>query len=190
MRRGPAMGWMVNAVLAATLASAAPQAPPAGGHDAGALPFVPHLRHADHIAAGLLAEGRRRSATFRALADAVEAADVLVFVETSDRMACAGATIFVGHAGATRILRVRVRVPGCPNALVAKLGHELQHVVEVTATDEVQCEESMAAFYERTGTRVSMLAEGVRRYETAAGPLVEGRILDELRHPAPKVARR
>lgn len=191
MRCGGMVGAaLVGALLATAVAAAGPQALTPAATPADGSEVVPHLRHADSIAAGLLAEGRRRSATFRALADAVQAADVLVFVETSPRLRGAGSTVFVGHAGATRILRVRVATPGCLNALVATLGHELRHVVEIAEAGDVQGEESMAAHYERTGLRLPPQSQDVRRYETVAALLVEGRILDELRHRAPKVARR
>lgn len=171
----------VMAWAGAPAAIAAAQEPGSQSGATAGQPEVPHLRHADSTAATLLAEGRRRSATFRQLADAIQAADVLVFVETRPRLASAGSVVFAGSTGSTRILRVRVRTPGCTDPLVAVLGHELAHVMELAAAPEVTSEDTLAAHYERVGLRMSMTATAVRRYETTAAREVEGRIRDELR---------
>lgn len=140
------------------------------------------LRTADPQAAELLAEGLRGSPLFRQLAEAVEAADLLVFVETHPQLVSAGSVVFVGLAGDTRILRVRIRKPGNLRALVAALGHELQHVVEIGEALEVRSEQDLARHYESIGVSL----EGghhdhVRRFETTAARSVELEILKQLR---------
>jgi hypothetical protein len=150
-------------------------APPAG-----------QLRGADATATALLAEGRRRSPTFRAIADAIEGTDLLVYVELRPGLATPGSVVFAGASGPFRVLRVRVRVPGCANALVAVLGHELQHVGELAEATEVRSEAGMARFYERHGyvDDDGGGGDGVRRYETTAARRVEREIAAQLRRPA------
>ena len=71
-------------------------------------------------------------------------------------------------------------MPGHLDALVAVLGHELQHVAEVASAPEVRSLEAFARHYDRTGLRMPAPAGGGRRYETIAALVVESRIREEL----------
>lgn len=153
-------------------------------------PRSPHLRSADSTAAALLAEGRRRSGTFLGLAEAVEMADVLVFVESRAGLRSAGSVVFGGTAGSTRILRVRIRTPGCTNALVAVLGHELHHVLEIAELPELRSEDAIAEHYERVGLRMAIGDPDVRVYETMEARHVGALIRHELLGRGGRLARR
>jgi len=107
--------------------------------------------------AALLARGRHRSATMRALTDRVEDGDVVVYVETSfrierDVVACVTWMATVPDA---RYLRVSLRPNLREAEAIAMLAHELQHVVEVIDHPEVTSPDALAALYARIGHRSS-----------------------------------
>jgi hypothetical protein len=103
----------------------------------------------------LLATGMNRSATFRTLVQRIEASDVIVYVETRhDLRDGVGASMrFVARSATDRFVRVQLNGIYNAHTLVALLGHELQHVVEVADHAEVQSSEDLRDFYRRTGVR-------------------------------------
>jgi uncharacterized protein (DUF849 family) len=103
----------------------------------------------------LLATGIDRSATFRQLVHRIERSDVIVYVEAShDLRDGVGASMrFVTRSARDRYVRVRLNAAYSNHTLVALLGHELQHVVEVADHEEVQSPDDLREFYRRTGVR-------------------------------------
>ena len=103
----------------------------------------------------LLSTGMERSATFRQLVRRIEGSDVIVYVEARhDLRDGIGASMrFVTRSASDRFLRVQLNADHSNHTLVALLGHELQHVVEVAEHAEVQSPDDLREFYRRTGLR-------------------------------------
>ena len=60
---------------------------------------------------------------------------------------------FIARSATDRFVRIQLNADCSDQTLVALLGHELQHVVEVADHPEVQSPEDLRAFYRRTGMR-------------------------------------
>lgn len=103
----------------------------------------------------LLATGMDRSATFRQLVRRLERSDVIVYVEARhDMRNGVGASMrFVTRSATDRFVRIQLNADYHNHTLVALLGHELQHAVEVAEHAEVQSPDNLREFYRRTGVR-------------------------------------
>jgi hypothetical protein len=103
----------------------------------------------------LLSTGMDRSATFRQLVRRIEGSDVIVYVEARhDLRAGVGASMrFVTRSASDRFLRIQLNADYSNHTLIALLGHELQHVVEVAEHPDVQSPDDLREFYRRTGVR-------------------------------------
>jgi hypothetical protein len=103
----------------------------------------------------LLATGMDRSATFRQLVLRLERSDVIVYVEARhDMRNGVGASMrFVTRSATDRFVRIQLNADYHNHTLVALLGHELQHAVEVAEHAEVQSPDNLREFYRRTGVR-------------------------------------
>jgi len=155
-----------------------------GGSRSGltAAPATLQIRSTDASINGLLGEGYARSRTFRGLVDAIQASDTIVYVEYG---VCAFGHLdgcllpFVANAGKGRYLRVvlttRLNHPDRERVL-ALIGHELQHALEVAEHPEVIDVQGMLNMYRRIGVPLN----GRSGYETATAHAVENAILDEL----------
>lgn len=113
----------------------------------------------------LLATGMERSASFRRLVDRIEQSDLIVYVEARrDLRDGLGASMrFLSRSATHRFVHIRLNAALGPATLVALLGHELQHVVEVADNPGVQSADDMRAFYRREGVRT-----GDDSYDTEA----------------------
>ncbi len=96
-----------------------------------------------------------RSATFRQLVRRIERSDVIVYVEARHGMrdGVGGSMRFVTRSATDRFVRIQLNADYSNHTLVALLGHELQHVVEVADHVEVQSADDLRDFYRRTGVR-------------------------------------
>jgi TonB family protein len=133
-----------------------------------------HVRAGDQKAAALVTLGLTASPTFRLLVDALGHSDLIVYVQTRP-MSLPGRLQFAAVASGSRYVRVSVRVPGRDADLVAWLGHELQHAVELASAPEVVDQDSLIRYYERIGMRRSEAA-----VETIAAPQVAADTLSGL----------
>jgi hypothetical protein len=103
----------------------------------------------------LVGLGMDRSATFRQLVRRIEASDVIVYIEARhDLKEDVGASMrFVARSTRDRYVRVLLNARHNEPTLVALLGHELQHVVEVAEHPEVGSPDELREFYRRLGLR-------------------------------------
>ena len=103
----------------------------------------------------LIATGMDRSATFRQLVRRIERSDVIVYVEARRglRDGVGGSMRFLARSATDRFVRIQLNADCSNHTLVALLGHELQHVVEVADHAEVQSPGDLRDFYRRTGVR-------------------------------------
>src|SRR5262245_47778657 len=113
-----------------TAQSAAPEGPPSSGEV-----HMPRIRSADSTIAALIVQASASSATFRRFVTLIDATDGIVYLERGrcryNMRACLVATVTV--AGPNRILRMVVdqRKAECDLHVMASIGHELWHAIEV-----------------------------------------------------------
>jgi len=130
-------------ILAATLGSAVPLQAFADGVS------IPRVRDTGNPEiAALLREAAERSVTFRLLVRAIEATDGIVYVEagTCGHSVRACVPLMLTVAGPHRLLRVVVDLRRARDQVLAAIGHELQHAVEVLREPSIK---TTAAMYYR-----------------------------------------
>lgn len=113
------------------------------------------VRPVDRRISQAIAEGLRRSATFARLVLALNRSDVIVYVETAPGMpsTLAGRMMMAAGRSQQRYLRIQITGAVRGNELIALLGHELQHALEVADSPTVRDERSLSALYETIGQR-------------------------------------
>ena len=111
------------------------------------------VRSVDAHLTRLIEDGLRRSVTFGDLVAAVNASDVIVYIQRVERLAptIAGQLMIVPVPNAQRYLRIQVLDHLSPNETIALIGHELRHALEVAAAPEVRDQKGLTALYERIG---------------------------------------
>jgi hypothetical protein len=111
------------------------------------------VRTVDTRVARLIEEGVRRSVTFADLIAAVNASDVIVYIQRVDRLApsVAGQLMIVPVPTAQRYLRIQLLDHLSPDETIALIGHELRHVLEVAAAPDVRDQKGLTELYRRIG---------------------------------------
>jgi len=124
----------------------------------------------------LIEDGVRRSAAFRTLVDRLFGTGVIVYVEPVTYLPpqTDAVTQFGGVAGPFRYLRVSLRARAERVRLIALLGHELQHVFEVSQSPAVVSVQSFEALYRRIGDT------NEAGYDTSAARRAGDRVMTEL----------
>jgi hypothetical protein len=127
---------------------------------------------------GLIAEGVRRSRTFADLVTRLHQTDVIVYVEPAHGLPAdmAGRIALQTVAGGQRYLRMQVRPELHGDEIIAVMGHELQHALEVAADPAVLSEAGVAALYRRIGHQ----SHGSHGYDTEAARTAGRLVRDEL----------
>jgi hypothetical protein len=156
---------------------------------------TPHVRSSNPVLLQLIEEGAERSTAFRRLIDTINMSSTIVYVEFGF---CAFGHLdgcllpYVTESHGTRFVRAIVtpdRTRRSHDQLLALIGHELQHVVEVTEHDEVVDVRSMQTMFARIGTPLKAAGRG---YETSAARDVGDAVLSEVsrRHVEGRTAER
>ena len=157
-----------------------------GAAGARSAPAMPRVRSENPMIAQLIAAAPAASVTFRALVEAINDTDGIVYVESGQCghgvRACLTHNIHV--AGPNRILRIVVNLRRDRTELIAAIGHELHHAVEVLHEPGITTTQGM--FLHLYG--VSMTSTG--RFETQAAFEAGIQIERELRTTATASARR
>jgi hypothetical protein len=174
--------WKSPVVLAVFVAAALVPAqimaqPAAPGAAPASATFSPsHVRAGDATAAALLRGGLARSATFRAIVESIEHSDLIVYVETR-AIRLPGQLQLAAATPGCRHIRISVRVPGLDTEMVAWLGHELWHAVELAGAREVRDQASLLRFYKQIGYGGSSdtTVESVKAQEVWTTVLYEAR---------------
>lgn len=166
------MRMAIALLLTAVFVPQAAAEPPSGMTRAPA-----RVRPLDSLGRTLLADGIARSSTFRRLVDRIESSDVIVYVRLKRKLLpnVAGALSFVGKGATDRFLLVQVdrRYPWA--TLIALLGHELQHAVEVAEAPAVESAEELGRHYRHTG-----LTTGDDTFDSVAAREAGASVLAEL----------
>lgn len=134
----------------------------------------------------LIATGMGRSESFRRLVREIEASDVIVYIEARrDLRAGVGASMrFLTTSASDRFLKIHLDAHHNPNVLVALLGHELQHVVEVAQNRTIRSADDLRAFYRQTGVRTgpdSFDSEAARQMGYLVREELLGRPMSDIR---------
>jgi hypothetical protein len=123
-----------------------------------------------------------RSATARALADWIEASDLIVYVQLSPDVAGGrAATRLVTSTSESRYLRIVIGAMTHPADRSALLAHELQHAVEIGRAGEVRTDDGVRRLYERIGEDRNARSA----FETSAAREVAARVQREVSTPPP-----
>jgi len=101
-----------------------------------------------------ITRGNLRSPTFRRLFETIGNSDGIIYVQEGycgiSIRSCL--QLWVGVAGPNRFLRIRVstrKAPGCE--LVASIGHELQHAIEVLSNPKIRDSLGMFRLFDLNG---------------------------------------
>jgi hypothetical protein len=137
-----------------------------------------HVRATDPRAQEWISAGRSASRTFRTLLNRLSQSDLIVYVEIVDRIigGAAGHMYFVTATGSARYVRIEVVASGDFGGMVALVGHELQHAVEVADAPRVRDKSTLAMLY------LGMSENGLGRtsYDSIAARVTEERVKREL----------
>ncbi len=169
-------------VLAVLSLSPAPAEPAANDANVpyGALLIEPHrrVRTTDKLLLRLMEEGLRRSVTFGDLVAAVNATDVIVYIQRVDKLppTIAGQLMIVPVPNQQRYLRIQVLARLSPFDTIALIGHELRHALEVAAAPDVRDQTGLTELYKRIGTAGGQ----VHSYDTRAAQTSGRRVRVEL----------
>ena len=125
----------------------------------------PHVRPLEKDADRLVARGLEKSPTFKRLVSRLEQSDVIVYVRLGWDLPLhiGGRLHFLAVHGESRYLVVDLNRALARSALVALLGHELQHAVEVAEARDVTSPADLRVLYRRVGIQT-----GPDRYDSIA----------------------
>lgn len=142
----------------------------------------PRVRPNDNRVATMLLDGLRRSPSLAALVDRIEASDVIVYIEIQPHLnkALSGCLTWIATAGGYRYVRASLSPNLSADALIAAMGHELQHAVEIVEDPSVTGPASLLALYHRIG---SGGPPGSVRLDTHEARAAGVRVRQDLRGP-------
>ena len=126
----------------------------AGAHGASAQSAaLPRVRSTHAYIRAMIEEATTRSSTLRRLVAAIAETNGIVYVEQGDcgHSVRACLTLSVTPAGDYRFLRVLVDARQPDWEVMASIGHELQHALEVLGEPALKTSESIFLFYVREG---------------------------------------
>jgi hypothetical protein len=125
-----------------------------------------HVRTTDPSVARLLRRGVSRSGTFAGLISHLNASDVIVYIEVVPTLPAtlAGRLLLMPMSNHQRYLRIQMALKTTPNDLIATIGHELRHAIEVADSPDVRSDADLERLYERIGVR----SHNAHCYETTA----------------------
>jgi hypothetical protein len=122
----------------------------------------PRVRPNDSRSAALLLQGIKRSETMRLVVERLETLDVIVYVEMQPALhrQLAGRMVWLSATQKFRYVRVSLNPELSSDTIVAVLGHELQHALEVARTPSIVDEPSLEAYYRKNGISMRSHASG------------------------------
>jgi hypothetical protein len=136
------------------------------------------VRSTEHAMSEIIRTGAARSPTFRHLVQTLERSDLIVYVEPS-KSVDGGYLRFATVAGQSRWVQVFVNPKRPINQILAMIGHELQHAIEISDAPSVVDEATMAGLYRRIG--VKSCGNSARAcYETTGAQVTGAAIFREL----------
>jgi hypothetical protein len=176
-------GVLACALVVAFARDAAPASTfaPLTGAEVRAIMNAPdrHIRAVDAGMTKAIANGMRRSGTFAHLVLALNKSDVIVYIETGHVLpsTIVGRLLLAAGPEGTRYLRIQVSGHPGSNDMIALIGHELRHALEVAECPDVRDEAGLIALYERIGHS----STGVHQYDTLAAQDAGRQVKAELK---------
>ena len=151
MAKRTRMAAVMAAAAAAILVAAQSSAATESDAQAVSLPAgTAHLRSSSPVINAAIESAIERSATFRGLVAAINASDSWVFVNEGDCghgvRAC---FVSVRSSGSYRFMFVLIDARKRDGELIASIGHELRHTIEVIGEPTVRTDSAKFFFYER-----------------------------------------
>lgn len=125
-----------------------------------------HVRALDPQLEELLVQGVYRSPTLGYLLASLQQSDVIVQIVSSPSLPLStpARLMLVPKPRSVRFVRIEVRLEGSDDDLIATLGHELRHAVEIAEAPEVRDDRALEKLYRRIGHRDA----GDRAFDTEA----------------------
>ena len=140
--------WKSGFVMAVGLVVTPGTAPAQPHVDERAMTEMSHVRSRHAGLRELIARGVEESPAFRRMADAINASDGIVFVESGVcKYGVRACLVKVTSAGRHRFLFVKVDTGKRDRELIASIGHELRHAIEVLSDPGVTNYAGMYFFY-------------------------------------------
>ena len=140
------MVWLASALV--TIVLAAPS-------DRSGLLSSPdrRVRSTDPRVTALLELGIHRSPTFAGLVESLNTTDVIVYIQRVRDLptTLAGRLVLLPMANTQRYLRIQVRGDLGQAEMIALIGHELRHALEIAEDPNVRDAPGMRMLYERIG---------------------------------------
>ena len=136
-----------------------------------------HVRSSNSSIIALIARATEQSATFRGLVDTINASDGIVYVEAGRCRYSRACLTGVSTAGVYRMLWVTIDTRRVDSELIASIGHELQHAIEILSNPDVRDTTAMYMFYSRFARRVGT---GRGAWETNAAMKVGNTVRTEI----------
>ena len=154
------------------------------GLDPDPLARDPRVRGVSIHETRLIAELLACSETARALVAAIEASDLIVYVQfTPEQPAGRGATRLAVASPVYRYLRIVLGARTHPKDRPSLLAHELQHAVEIARAPEVRDDEGLRRLYGEIGED----PHARTGFETTAARDVAARVQREMGNPKSQV---
>jgi hypothetical protein len=150
---------------------------------------IRRVRSEDPTITALIAQASEGSATFQAFLDMIDRSDGLVYIERGrcrhGGAACMALTVKL--AGPNRMLRIVIdqRRADCDLDLMASIGHELWHAIEVLREPSLRSYAHLYHFFSRDG-RHTERAGSFGAWETPAAIKAGFTVLEELYATSPK----
>lgn len=125
---------------------------------------IPHVRSTNASIVALISLASQQSKTFRTLVETIAASNGIVYVERGHcRYGERACLVSVTTSGTYRMLRVLVETRQVDPDLMASIGHELRHAIEVLSDRTVSNRVDLYFFYTEMGA-----AGAGRSFETRA----------------------
>jgi hypothetical protein len=142
---------------------------------------ITHVRPMSRDTQAVLDEGMVRSHEIRALVDALEAPDLVAYVDLApwQEMLLDGRILFIGAGRGQRYLKIEVAAARCRAAHLSILGHELRHAVEIASDASVVDSASMGRYYDDIGFQTPS-SPPFRHYDTRAANVSGRRVFEEV----------
>jgi hypothetical protein len=135
------------------------------------------VRSSNSSILALIARATEQSTTFRGLVDTIGTTDGIVYVEAGRCRYSRACLTGVSTAGVYRMLWVTIDTRRVDSELIASIGHELQHAIEILSNPDVRSSAAMYMFYSRFAERVGT---GRGAFETAAATKVGNAVRREI----------
>ena len=150
---------------------------------------IRRVRSEDPTITALIAQASEWSTTFRAFLDMIDRSDGIVYIERGrcrhGGAACMALTVKL--AGPNRMLRIVIdqRRADCDLDLMASIGHELWHAIEVLREPSLRSYAHLYHFFSRDGRHTDR-AGSFGAWETPSAIKAGFTVLEELYATSPK----